>query len=99
MSLTNQLKELDANLLARFSDAEQLDPTQLEQLLAERARLLALLLEQEMLSPAQVNELMERSKHLKEQAEHTRTQLAERLANMQKGRRSVGAYQKIKHQE
>lgn len=99
MSLTKQLETLDAELLGRFGAPEQLDGEQLQALLAERARLLALLLEQEMLSPEQVGELMARSKQLKEQAEHTRQQLAEQLAGMQKGRRSVGAYQKIKHQE
>ncbi|WMC11362.1 hypothetical protein PU634_03085 [Oceanimonas pelagia] len=99
MSLTEQLETLDAGLLARFGAPEQLDGEQLQELLAERARLLALLLEQEMLSPGQVNALMARSEQLKQQAEHTRQRLAEQLAGMQKGRRSVGAYQKIKHQE
>lgn len=99
MSLTEQLKALDGELLGRFGAPEQLDGEQLQALLDERARLLALLIEQEMLSPEQVSELIARSKQLKAQAEHTRQQLAEQLAGMQKGRRSVGAYQKIKHQE
>ncbi|WP_417614599.1 hypothetical protein [Oceanisphaera sp.] len=96
MSLIEQLRQLDNGLLAEFADPEQLQPETIGSRLAERARLLQILMDTEMLDAEQVNELIERSRHLTQEAEHSRTLLADKLANLQKGRRSVQAYQNIK---
>ncbi|MFD1006866.1 hypothetical protein [Oceanisphaera ostreae] len=101
MSLIKQLQQLDEVLLAEFAEPEQLQADTIEQRLAERARLLHLLMntksmDTDMLDAEQVSELIERSRQLAEQAEHSRTALAEKLANIQKGRRSVRAYGDVK---
>lgn len=96
MSLFEQITQLDNALLAEFAEPEQLQAETIEQRLAERARLLQLLMDTEMLDAEQVRELIDRSRQLAEQAEQSRTVLAEKLASLQKGRRSVRAYGDVK---
>ncbi|ART83370.1 hypothetical protein CBP31_12665 [Oceanisphaera profunda] len=96
MSLLEQLKQVDESLLAEFASPESLQADTVEQRLAERARLLQLLMDTEMLDAEQVSELIERSRLLTQQAEQSRTVLAEKLASLQKGRRSVRAYGDVK---
>lgn len=96
MSLFEQITQLDETLLAEFADHEQLQAETIGSRLAERARLLQLLMSTEMLDAEQVNELIERSRQLTQQAELSRTALAEKLATIQKGRRSVRAYGDVK---
>lgn len=96
MSLLEQLQQLDETLLAEFADHEQLQADTIGSRLAERARLLQLLMDTEMLNGEQVSELIARSRRLTQQAEISRTVLAEKLATIQKGRRSVRAYGDVK---
>ena len=101
MSVIEQLQQLDETLLAEFADHEQLQADTIGSRLAERARLLHLVMNAksmstEMLDAEQVSELIARSRRLTEQAEHSRTALAEKLATLQKGRRSVRAYGDVK---
>ncbi len=96
MSLLEQLQALDQSLLAEFADPEQLQAETIGARLAERARLLQLLMNTDMLDAGQVAELVERSRQLAQRAEHSRTLLAEKLAGLKKGRRSVRAYQNVK---
>ena len=96
MSLFEQITQLDKTLLVEFADHEQLQADTIGSRLAERARLLQLLMNTDMLDAEQVNELIERSRQLTRQAEFSRTVLAEKLATIQKGRRSVRAYGDVK---
>ena len=96
MTLLEELQQLDETLLAEFADPEQLQADTIGSRLAERARLLQLLMSTEMLNAEQVSELIARSRQLTQQAELSRTVLAEKLATIQKGRRSVRAYGDVK---
>ncbi|OIN07719.1 hypothetical protein [Oceanisphaera psychrotolerans] len=99
MSPLEQLQALDQSLLAEFADPEQLQAETMGARLAERARLLRSIIESkdtETFDAGQVAELVERSRRLIQEAEHGRTLLAEKLAGLKKGRRSVRAYQNVK---
>ncbi|WP_319781835.1 hypothetical protein [Oceanisphaera sp. IT1-181] len=111
MSLFEQLNRLDSKLLAEFADPELLQAETIEQRLAERAQLLQQLMQKlmqraeqsaadsvdtDMLNAELAAELIERSQHLMQQAEQCRTLLAEKLATLQKGRRSTRAYGDVK---
>lgn len=87
---------LDEQLFSAFEQSEQLNEDWLSARLQERAQLLHDVIEQGQLPDAMAAELIRRSRRLKETAESVQRELAERLKKMQKGRRSVQAYQTIK---
>ncbi|GAA3715359.1 hypothetical protein GCM10022421_23630 [Oceanisphaera sediminis] len=91
-----QLAELDRDLLIALSNSEQLDEHWLSEQLDERATLLQAVIKQADVTPLQSSELIARSRKLKEAAEKLQKQLGERLKKMNKGRRSVQAYQSVK---
>ncbi|PSJ46273.1 hypothetical protein C7H85_06415 [Zobellella endophytica] len=99
MTPLDELSELDTRLLAALQQPDSLEPGWLDQQLARRAALLARVIEQAQVSAEQASELVARSRRVKEAAEQTRQWFADRLARMQKGRRSVKAYQNIKRNQ
>lgn len=101
MSLIRELEQLDDTLFAEFSDTELLQPAIIEARLAERAQLLQMLVQSasadiEALNAEQTADVIERSRRLMQQAELCRSLLAEKLAVLQKGRRSKQVYGEVK---
>ncbi|WP_298717822.1 hypothetical protein [uncultured Oceanisphaera sp.] len=91
-----QLAELDRDLLIALAHSEQLDEHWLSEQLDERATLLQAVIKQADVTPQQSSELIARSRKLKEAAEQLQQRLGEQLKKMQKGRRSMQAYQSVK---
>lgn len=99
MTELEQLAELDKTLLAALARVEELDQDWLGRQLALRAELLQRLIDNGEVSSEQAVELVVRSRRVKDAAEQARQLLADKLAKMQKGRRSVRAYQNVKRNQ
>ncbi|MHA6963349.1 hypothetical protein [Zobellella denitrificans] len=99
MSELEQLAELDKTLLAALANIDELDQDWLGRQLALRAELLQQVIDRGDVSPEQAAELVGRSRRVKDSAEQARQLLADKLAQMQKGRRSVRAYQSVKRNQ
>jgi polyhydroxyalkanoate synthesis regulator phasin len=99
MDRVAKLNALDEELLHALARPEQLDDGWLERRLAERAGLLQEVIAEGTISADQARSLVDRSRELKRQAERTRALLAEKMAALQKGKRSTRAYNQIKQQE
>lgn len=101
MSLVQMIAELDKRLFAEMSKSDAIDDEYLNQQLELRAKLLRDLLNQEsenkQITSAESKELIIRSRQLKEMAELLQQQLSDQLKKMNKGRRSVQAYQIVQH--
>lgn len=91
-----QLLELDSRLFAELAKADECDPDYLSRQLAARADLLQLVISEGKLNAGEANDLIARSRKLKDAAEQLQQQLGEQLKKMNKGRRSVQAYQTVK---
>lgn len=96
MSSLSQLTELDIQLFAELAKADELDEEHFAGQLVVRADLLAQVINDGNISASEANELITRSRQLKDAAEQLRRQLGEQLKSMNKGRRSVQAYQTVK---
>ena len=102
MKLLQSITKLDHCLFAELAKADAMNEEFIAQLLAERAQLLHELLQGELLQSEilitadESSELIARSRKLKETAEQLQQQLGEQLKKMNKGRRSVQAYQTVK---
>ena len=97
MNLLLSITELDHRLFIELAKADAMNEEYIAQQLADRAQLLQKLLQSEMLiTGAESSELIARSRKLKETAELLQRQLGEQLKKMNKGRRSVQAYQTVK---
>lgn len=91
-----QLKALDETILAGLAQPDDLDEQWLSEQLQARAHLLQSVIKQGGVSANESAELIQRSRLLKDTAEAVQRQLGEKLKTMQKGRRSVNAYQTVK---
>lgn len=96
MTLIEQLQRLDELVLTALAHPDELDEQWLSEQLQERAQLLQSVIEQGNVSENESTGLIQRSRQLKEAAEAVQHQLGEKLKTMQKGRRSVQAYQNVK---
>lgn len=96
MSSLKQLLELDSRLFAELAKADECDQDYLSRQLTERAALLQLVISEGKLNAGEANDLIARSRKLKDAAEQLQQQLGEQLKKMNKGRRSVQAYQTVK---
>lgn len=96
MSLLAQLAELDVSLFAELSNKDDFDEEHFATQLAVRADLLTEVINQGSISAAESSELIARSRQLKDAAEQLQHQLGEQLKQINKGRRSVKAYQTVK---
>lgn len=96
MNLLKQLAELDNSLFAELAKAEECDQDDLSRQLVARADLLQRVIDEGQVGALDANELISRSRRLKEAAEQLQQNLGEQLKKMQKGRRSVRAYQNVK---
>ncbi|MGB5856533.1 MAG: hypothetical protein WBH20_14905 [Oceanisphaera sp.] len=96
MSSLTQLTELDIQLFAELAKADEFDEDYFSVQLTARANLLAKVISEGSISTAESSELIARSRQLKEAAEQLQHQLGEHLKQMNKGRRSVKAYQTVK---
>ena len=96
MSSLKQLLELDSCLFAELAKADECDQDSLSCQLTERAALLQLVISEGKLNASEANDLIARSRKLKDAAEQLQQQLGEQLKKMNKGRRSVQAYQTVK---
>lgn len=94
--LADQLKALDEAVLAALGKTDELDEEWLSEQLQARAQLLQQVIEQGSVSESEAAALVSRSRQLKEKAEAVQRELANKLKTMQKGRRSVQAYQNVK---
>lgn len=97
MSAYKKLTELDASLFAELAKAAEFDEANFSEQLISRANLLAQVINEGNISIAESNDLLARSRQLKVAAEQLQQQLGEQLKQMNKGRRSVRAYQTVKH--
>ncbi|MGP7733913.1 hypothetical protein N2M06_04975 [Oceanimonas sp. AH20CE76] len=94
--LADQLKALDEAVLAALGKTDELDEEWLSEQLRVRAQLLQQVIEQGNVTESDAAALIQRSRQLKETAEAVQRELANKLKTMQKGRRSVQAYQTVK---
>ena len=97
MSAFKQLAELDTCLFTELAKAAEFDEAYFTEQLTVRANLLAQVINEGNISIAESNDLITRSRQLKAAAEQLQQQLGEQLKHMNKGRRSVRAYQTVKH--
>ncbi|ART79742.1 hypothetical protein [Oceanisphaera avium] len=96
MSFLAQLIELDARLFAELAKDDEFDQDYFEEQLIVRADLLKNVISDGNISASESSELITRSRRLKEAAEQLQQRLGEQLKQMNKGRRSVQAYQTVK---
>lgn len=96
MNLLNRLTHLDVSLFAELAKSDDFDEVYFSELLSTRADLLAQVIHEGNISTIQSNDLITRSRELKAAAEKLKQRLGEQLKNMNKGRRSVQAYQTVK---
>lgn len=96
MSVLKTLAELDDSLFAELAKADAMDEAFFERQLALRTKLLQQVINESRVTATESSELIARSRQLKETAEQLQQQLGERLKNINKGRRSVQAYQTVK---
>lgn len=96
MSAFKQLTELDASLFAELAKSAEFNEAYFSEQLTLRADLLAQVINEGNISIAESNDLIARSRQLKAAAEQLQQQLCEQLKQMNKGRRSVRAYQTVK---
>lgn len=96
MRLYEQLAQLDASLFAELEKGDAFDEAHFEAQLAQRANWLAQLIKQSDVTAAESEALILRSQQLKDAAEQFQQRLGEQLKQMNKGRRSVKAYQSVK---
>lgn len=96
MSLINQLVELDKRLFAELDKGEELDQDFFDQQLAARGQLLQQVINEGHVTAEESSDLINRSRQLTTAAEQLQQQLGEQLKKMNKGRRSVQAYQTVK---
>ena len=96
MSAFSELIELDSRLFAELEKADGFDEEHFAEQVTARANLLAQVINEGNISAAESKDLIARSRQLKEAAEQLQQQLGEQLKQMNKGRRSVQAYQTVK---
>lgn len=96
MSLISQLVELDKRLFAELDKGEELDQDFFDQQLAARGQLLQQVINEGHVTAEESSDLINRSRQLTTAAEQLQQQLGEQLKKMNKGRRSVQAYQIVK---
>lgn len=96
MSSLTQLTELDIQLFAELAKADEFDEEYFAKQLVVRADLLAQVIHEGSINAAESSELIARSRQLKDTAEQLQQRLGEQLKQMNKGRRSVKAYQTVK---
>lgn len=96
MSLISQLVELDKRLFAELDKGEELDQDFFDQQLAARGQLLQQVINEGHVTAEESSDLINRSRQLTTAAEQLQQQLGEQLKKMNKGRRSVQAYQTVK---
>lgn len=96
MSVLNRLTHLDASLFVELAKSDDFDDVYFSEQLSTRADLLAKVIHEGNISATQSNDLITRSRELKAAAEKLQQQLGEQLKNINKGRRSVQAYQTVK---
>lgn len=97
MSSLTLLTELDTSLFAELDKSDELDEDYFEEQLVLRADLLQKVIAEGSITADESNELVARSRRLKDAAEKLQQQLGEQLKKIHKGRRSVQAYQSVKH--
>lgn len=96
MSLINQLVELDKRLFAELDKGKELDQDFFDHQLAARGQLLQQVINEGHVTAEESSDLINRSRQLTTAAEQLQQQLGEQLKKMNKGRRSVQAYQIVK---
>ena len=96
MSAFIQLTELDERLFIELAKADEFDEAYFELQLSNRADLLKRVIDEANINAVESSELIARSRRLKETAEQLQQRLGEKLKKMNKGRRSVQAYQTVK---